>query len=221
MMYKVIVIGDSGVGKSSVLGRWIREDFHLNIPSTVHVELSAKSFKVEDKIIKVQFWDTAGQERFNAITRQFYRGSHGAVILYDITCRKSFEDVAKWLQDVREVNSDTVILMVGNKCDLVKQRTVKVTEAIDYSKEVGVAFLETSAFTGDNCIKAMQLILQDIHSRNSIPTSLSSHDKKPLLTPSKVLIIDDPEPQPQPQTLHLTASTPKTTNTRKKDDCAC
>eukprot|EP01125_Pyxidicula_operculata_P012903 TRINITY_DN424_c3_g1_i1.p1 TRINITY_DN424_c3_g1~~TRINITY_DN424_c3_g1_i1.p1 ORF type:complete len:542 (+),score=111.50 TRINITY_DN424_c3_g1_i1:57-1628(+) len=221
VMYKVIVIGDSGVGKSSVLGRWTRDDFSLSLSSTIHVELSAKSFKVDNKVVKVQFWDTAGQERFNAITRQYYRGAQGAVLVYDITNRNSFTSIARWLGEVREVNPDVVLLMVGNKSDLDNERNhlrqVPTKEALEYSHHEGIAFLETSALNGTNCVRAMQQILQEIHSISDKKTKTKLNTRSTNST--------TPVVPTKTQTVNLTAppTTTTTTNTNTKDPekCAC
>jgi len=208
MLYKVIILGNSGVGKSSVMGRWTEREFNISVSTTIHVELSAKSFRIEDKICKVQFWDTGGQERFNAITRQYYRGSHGALIVYDVTQRDSYIAVSRWLEEVREVNSSTVFLMVGNKCDLNHLREVEVSEALKYSKEAGIAFLETSAFTGNNCIKAMQLILQDIHVQQT--KLLSSNNKLSYPSISHTVRVESPGEEDENEK-----------QTSVKEDCAC
>jgi len=216
-MYKVIIIGNSGVGKSSVMGRWTRDEFALNIPSTIHVELSAKTFDCKDKVVKVQFWDTAGQERFNSITRQYYRGAHGAVLVYDITQRNTFEAIPRWLKDLREANSDAEILLVGNKSDLEQFREVPTDEALEYSKTEKISFLETSAMSGDNCIIAMQLILQDIHKTSTTKAPLQSTSLSGKIPSASVkLAYEDKSPRRTEE---------NTNNVTKKEDeekkCPC
>jgi len=163
IMYKVVIVGNSGVGKSSVMGRWTHNHFTVGLPSTIHVELSAKTFKCMDYVVKVQFWDTAGQERFNSITKNYYRGAHGAVIVYDITQRGTFEAIPRWLKELREANPDAQVLLIGNKDDVERFREVQTEEGVNFAREHGISFLETSALKGTNCAYAMQVILQDLH----------------------------------------------------------
>lgn len=164
-IYKVIIIGDASVGKSQLLGRWIENKFSNNILPTVYIEFSSKSFMADGKAINVQFWDTAGQERFNALTRQYYNKSQGAVIVYSIDDRSSFDAVNRWLSDLKAQNVDAEVLLVGNKKDLEDTRKVSTREGMDLAKRNGISFLETSALDGTNCTKAMQIILQDIHKK--------------------------------------------------------
>jgi len=152
-----------------------------------------KTFRVEDKIIKVQFWDTAGQEKYFAITRQYYRGAHGVVLVYDITKRESFENITRWINEVKVANNDTLFLLIGNKCDLIKKRDVSIEEGIRFSKENGMSFLETSAATGDNCMKAMQLILQDIHQKQTKMSMKKLDPGQRVLPQSTVRIGDESE----------------------------
>lgn len=128
---KVILIGDSGVGKSAVLSRYSRNEFSNEAKTTIGVEFATSFMNVDDKNIKVTIWDTAGQDRFRAATRAYYRNTLGAFIVYDITKRNSFENVSKWLQELKEnVQNDLVITLVGNKCDLRHIRAVSTQEAL-------------------------------------------------------------------------------------------
>jgi small GTP-binding protein len=166
-MYKVIVIGDSGVGKTNLLGRWMEDRFNAT-SATINVEFATKTFKVQNKAVKVQLWDTAGQEQYRAVTRSYYRFARGALIVYDITSQSSFEKVNSWLQDVRDSpgNEYTQILLIGNKSDLAARREVPTEVGLAYSKENRLYFMETSALTGNNVHRAFQIILQEIHKIN-------------------------------------------------------
>jgi len=163
--YKVIVIGDSGVGKTNLLQRWIKNSFTVASIATINVDWSTKYFKVNDKIVQVTFCDTAGQERFKSLTRQYYRNAHGVVLVYDITERNSYRHIDLWLEEVKNSNSDfrPIILLIGNKNDLIEERIVTAEEALKKAKNEEIFFLETSALDGSNCAIAMQLILQYIH----------------------------------------------------------
>ena len=125
LWYKIIIIGDTCVGKSNILSRYLKDEFREDSKSTVGVELGTKFLKVKDVGTKIQIWDTAGQERYRSITSSYYKDSHGCFIVYDITSEISFENVDKWYQQAqKEVSKDVSIILVGNKCDLEDQRKV-------------------------------------------------------------------------------------------------
>jgi len=167
ILFKVILIGESGVGKTNLFSRYMKNEYNENATATVGFEFSAKNFEVDKKIVKVQLWDTAGQERFWAMSRQYYRGAMGGVVVYDITSLKSFEKCEKWIEEIRasSANPHIVILLVGNKCDLDKEglRQVSTKQAKEFSKQQGINFLETSACSNTNVQKAFQMILQEIY----------------------------------------------------------
>lgn len=118
-LFKYIIIGDSGVGKSCILQRFIEDTFNPNLENTIGVEFGAKMVTIKDTNIKLQIWDTAGQEAFQSITRSYYRSAAGALLVYDITSTESFENVAKWLEEARiNGNPEMVLCLVANKCDL-------------------------------------------------------------------------------------------------------
>lgn len=118
-LFKIIVIGDSGIGKSCLLKRLIDDDFNLNHDVTVGVEFGCYVVKVEDKTLKLQVWDTAGQECFRSITKIFYRGAHVVILSYSLVSGLSFENLTDWLKEVRaQCSPDVMLFLVGNKCDL-------------------------------------------------------------------------------------------------------
>jgi Ras-related protein Rab-2A len=121
-LFKYIIIGDSGVGKSCILLRFIDDTFNPNLENTIGVEFGAKMINIKSTNIKLQIWDTAGQEAFQSITRSYYRSAAGALLVYDITNKESFENIAKWLEEARvHGNPEMVLCLVANKCDLEDQ----------------------------------------------------------------------------------------------------
>lgn len=124
-LYKIIIIGDSGIGKSCVLKRLMEDDFKDDHDITVGVEFGSNLIKVEDKILKMQVWDTAGQESFRSITKIFYRGAHVVMLSYSIINGMSFENLTDWLREVKtQCSPDVMVFIVGNKCDLDSMREV-------------------------------------------------------------------------------------------------
>ena len=168
-LFKLILVGDSYVGKTNILSKYIKDEFNLNTKSTIGVEFGTKILKIEDKIIKAQIWDTAGQERYKSITSTYYKGAKGAFIVYDITNRLTFESVDKWIQDLN-LNSDKniTLLLIGNKKDLADKREVTTEEGEEKAKSFGLAFLETSALTGENIDKVFDYILKEVFTKITI-----------------------------------------------------
>jgi Ras-related protein Rab-11A len=163
-LFKVVLIGDSGVGKSNLLSRFTRNEFLLDSKSTIGVEFATRTLQVEGKTIKVQIWDTAGQERYRAITSAYYRGALGALLVYDVTKASSFENVSRWLKELRDhADSNIVIMLIGNKTDLKHLRTVATEDARGFAESEGLSFIETSALEATNVEKSFQLILAEIY----------------------------------------------------------
>ena len=122
-LYKIIIIGDSGVGKSNILGRYLNNEFKQDTKSTVGVEFGSKKLKVGGINVKLQIWDTAGQERYRAITSAYYKGSKGCFIVYDITSTQSFDDVEKWYEEIIKITEKGIsLILVGNKSDCAPVR---------------------------------------------------------------------------------------------------
>ncbi|XAR66229.1 hypothetical protein NMG60_11012382 [Bertholletia excelsa] len=163
-LFKIVLIGDSGVGKSNILSRFTRNEFCLESKSTIGVEFATRTLQVEGKTVKAQIWDTAGQERYRAITSAYYRGAVGALLVYDITKRPTFENVQRWLRELRDhADSNIVIMMAGNKADLNHLRAVPEQEAMLLAEKEGLSFLETSALEAINIEKAFQTVLLEIY----------------------------------------------------------
>ncbi|KAK8612307.1 hypothetical protein V6N13_092423 [Hibiscus sabdariffa] len=164
-LFKIVLIGDSGVGKSNILSRFTRNEFCLDSKSTIGVEFATRTLEVEGKTVKAQIWDTAGQERYRAITSAYYRGAVGALLVYDITKRQTFDNTVRWLKELREHagSNIAVIMMVGNKSDLNHLRAVSKEDADSFAEKEGLLFFETSALGALNIDKAFQKILMDIY----------------------------------------------------------
>lgn len=164
-VYKVVVIGDSAVGKTQVLSRFTRNEFCFDSKSTIGVEFQTRTVAIQSKVVKAQIWDTAGQERYRAVTSAYYRGALGAVLVYDITKRQSFDHVARWVEELRvHADNSIVIALIGNKVDLEDKREVPSEDAVEFAESQGLYFFETSALTGDNVEAAFFKLLEEIYS---------------------------------------------------------
>lgn len=158
------MIGDSGVGKSNILGRFTRNEFNIESKSTIGVEFATRTVTVDGKTIKAQIWDTAGQERYRAITSAYYRGAVGALLMYDITKPETYEHVSRWLDELKDhADPQIVVMLVGNKCDLKHLRAIPTEEAKAFATEKNLLFIETSALDATNVEVAFQNILTEIY----------------------------------------------------------
>jgi len=154
-LFKYIIIGDTGVGKSCLLLQFTDKRFQPVHDLTIGVEFGARMITIDNRSIKLQIWDTAGQESFRSITRSYYRGAAGALLVYDITRRETFNHLTRWLEEARQnANSNMVIMLIGNKSDLDHRRQVSQEEGEKFAKDHGLIFLETSAKTAANVEEA-------------------------------------------------------------------
>ena len=182
-LFKVVLIGDSGVGKSNLLSRFTRNEFNLDSKSTIGVEFATRTINVDGKTVKAQIWDTAGQERYRAITSAYYRGAVGALLVYDISKHATYGNVTRWLKELRDhADSNIVIMLVGNKSDLKHLRAVPTEEAKTFATENELSFIETSALDASNVESAFQTILTDIYRIVSSKTLEQSAD--PIKAPT-------------------------------------
>ncbi len=204
-LFKVVLIGDSGTGKSNLLSRFTRNEFSLESKSTIGVEFATRSISVDGKTVKAQIWDTAGQERYRAITSAYYRGAVGALLVYDIAKHPTYVNVSRWLKELRDhADSNIVIMLVGNKSDLRHLRAVPTDEAkafagkssflphatakkdllvltlsthlLALTAENNLSFIETSALDASNVEQAFQNILTEIYRIVSNKALQSSDD---------------------------------------------
>ncbi|KAJ8611646.1 hypothetical protein CTAYLR_007878 [Chrysophaeum taylorii] len=145
-LFKILMIGDSGCGKSSLLLRWADHEFKSEFICTIGVDFKIRTMDLEGKIAKLQIWDTAGQERFKTITNSYYHGAQGVMIVFDLTSHDSFEHVSAWLSEVQRHSPKTVrVMLCGNKSDLASRREVTVEEAVEFADRHGLHYIETSA----------------------------------------------------------------------------
>ncbi|KAH7283904.1 hypothetical protein KP509_34G031100 [Ceratopteris richardii] len=163
-LFKVVLIGDSGVGKSNILSRFTRNEFSLESKSTIGVKFAARTITVDNKLIKAQIWDTAGQERYRAITSAYYRGAVGALLVYDITRHVTYQNVERWLKELRDhTDNNIVVMLVGNKSDLRHLRAVPTEDGQSLAEKENLFFIETSALDSTNVESAFQQILTQIY----------------------------------------------------------
>ncbi|KAH3673407.1 hypothetical protein WICPIJ_009795 [Wickerhamomyces pijperi] len=182
-LFKIVLIGDSGVGKSNLLTRFTRNEFDLESRSTIGVEFATRTIEIDGKRVKAQIWDTAGQERYRAITSAYYRGAVGALIVYDISKSESYESISKWLKELRDhADENIVIELVGNKSDLDHLRAVPTDEAKHFSAENQLLFTEASALNAENVDLSFQQLLKSIYnmvSKHEFDASDYSSNKPP------------------------------------------
>ena len=163
MIFKIILIGESGVGKSNSLSRYVNNYFSESSKSTVGVELGCKIEEINGTKVKVQIWDTAGQERYKSITQTYYKGAKGALIVYDISRKESFNSIDKWIGDLKEYGEENVcVILVGNKCDLENIRQVSQDEVSKKAEQYNIGFCETSALSAKNIDTAFQMLIKKV-----------------------------------------------------------
>tara|TARA_B100000674_G_C37978072_1_gene980502 strand:+ start:6982 stop:7599 length:618 start_codon:yes stop_codon:yes gene_type:complete len=162
-LFKVILVGNSGVGKTSMLSRYVDKVFDSNFLMTIGVDFKVKKLELNCKSIKLQIWDTAGQERFRTINSAYYRGSNGIILVYDVSNRKSFEDIKDWLGELDDhCSKETIKVLVGNKSD-VEFRSVSIEEAENFAEKYGMSYIETSAKNNKNIETIFLKLAVDIY----------------------------------------------------------
>ncbi|XP_046809107.1 ras-related protein Rab-43 [Lucilia cuprina] len=176
-LFKVVLIGDAGTGKTCIVERFKTGNFIERHGNTIGVDFSMKTINIEGKLVKLQIWDTAGQERFRTITQSYYRSANGVILVYDITSRESFSNLQKWIEEVRRYTASSVMLIVvGNKCDLEDEREVEFEEAqqmCQYIPEV-LLVMETSAKENRNVDDAFVTLASELKRR--IDTSIRQEE---------------------------------------------
>ncbi|XP_055349560.1 ras-related protein Rab-10-like [Paramacrobiotus metropolitanus] len=163
LIFKLLFIGDSGAGKTSIILRYADDCFSSNAVSNVGIDFKIKTIEIKGRKVKLQIWDTAGQERFHAIAYPYYRGAMGIILVYDVTNRRSFENLSTWMRNIDEHASEKVEkILLGNKCDMEAQRVVSRQEGEAVARQHGIPFLETSAKNNINIDLAFHNLTETI-----------------------------------------------------------
>jgi len=165
-LFKLLLIGDSGVGKTCVLFRFSEDAFNATFISTIGIDFKIRTIDLDGKKIKLQIWDTAGQERFRTITTAYYRGAMGIMLVYDITNEKSFDNIKNWIRNIEEhASQDVEKMILGNKCDMNDRREVTKERGEELAIEYGIKFMETSAKASINVEEAFYTLARDIKAK--------------------------------------------------------
>jgi small GTP-binding protein len=179
-LFKLIIVGDSGVGKSCLLLRFVDDAFTDSFISTIGVDFKIKTLRLDGKKIKLQLWDTAGQERFKTITSSYYRGAHGVVLVYDVTEIGSFEHIKNWLNDVMKSGNEKISkILVGNKCDMVDQRCISQNDGSAFAKSLNIPFIETSAKNDVSIKEIFNIITKEI--KDKLPSNINQQSTSLML----------------------------------------
>ena len=167
MIFKILIIGDSTTGKTNILSKYLHNKFDKSSKATIGVELGRKTYTIKNNKVEAQIWDTAGQERYRSMTKAYYKGALGALIVYDITKKETFDNIENWIADLRNsADKKATIILVGNKNDLEEERKVSKDIGESKAKEFGFAFLETSALNGSNIELAFQTLIEEVYKRH-------------------------------------------------------
>ena len=192
MIFKIVLIGDTSVGKTNILSKYLTDEFDPKSKATVGVEFGVKNFKIENNIVKVQIWDTAGEERYRSITNAYYKGAKGSLLVYDITNKKSFENVEKWISDLKaNADEDISMILLGNKTDLEDKRVVSTEEGKNKAEFYNLTFMETSALNGNNIQEAFNELIMDVYKKNH--ELLENQAKVEIIRDKKTIELDKGE----------------------------
>ena len=189
-LFKLLIIGESGVGKTCLLLRFTDDSFTANHLTTIGIDFKIKIINLENKLIKLQIWDTAGQERFRTITKTYYKGAHGIILTYDVTDINSFKNIRNWIKQIEQNAQNTVCkVLVGNKCDK-NDRAVSFEEGQKLAKEYGMEFFETSAKSNTNVNETFTFLTKEILKNSETKTKngniiIDDKDKKNTVNKGK------------------------------------
>ena len=187
-LFKLLLIGDSGVGKSCILLRFADDTFSDSYISTIGVDFKIRTLTIAGKRVKLQIWDTAGQERFRTLTTAYYRSAHGIVLVYDVNDRESFFHVENWLEEVsRYASTDVNKVLVGNKCDILNKREVEYETARVYAEKLSISFMEASAKDRTNIDKVFNTMATELMEElgENAKTAATKEDENVELGPGK------------------------------------
>ena len=180
--FKVVVVGDSGVGKTNLIKRFINDTFNKDSKATVGVEFLSKTYLINQEVFKIEIWDTAGQERYKSITAAYYKGAKGAMIVYDVTNQTSFDNVDNWANEIKEKAARNINLMiVGIKTDLTDKIVVTSEVATEKAKALEIPIMETSALDSTNVKEAFYQLLREMY--KSVKDLMKEYEQKQAGTP--------------------------------------
>ena len=167
--FKILTIGESGVGKTCILRRFVENKFLKNHLATIGIDFKTKNIEIDGTPIKLKIWDTAGQERFRNITNQYYKGADGIILVFDVTDQKSFEKIKEWMSQIKaNTQADQIgLVLLGNKCD-IEPRTISKNDGEELGKELGIEYYETSAMKGDGIANAFEFLAKNILTKKKI-----------------------------------------------------
>ena len=167
--FKILTIGESGVGKTCILRRFVENKFLKNHLATIGIDFKTKNIEIDGTPIKLKIWDTAGQERFRNITNQYYKGADGIILVFDVTDQKSFEKIKEWMSQIKaNTQADQIgLVLLGNKYD-IEPRTISKNDGEELGKELGIEYYETSAMKGDGIAQAFEFLAKNILTKKKI-----------------------------------------------------
>jgi len=180
-LIKLLLIGDSGVGKSCLLLRFSDDSFTTSFITTIGIDFKIKTITLDGKRIKLQIWDTAGQERFRTITTAYYRGAMGILLVYDVTDEQSFQNIRNWIRNIEQHAADNVNkVLIGNKADMLSEKVVETERGQQLADEYGIKFFETSAKSNQNVVESFTSIATEIKKRLMDPENNDKPSPKPI-----------------------------------------
>ena len=180
-IFKVLLLGNSDVGKSSLLLRFVDSVWNDAFVPTIGVDFKVKTLEINNKKVKMQIWDTAGEERFRTVVSTYFRGAHGILLLYDVTNRDSFKNLENWLIEIEKNSSEKVLkILLGNKCDLNDDREIQPDEGRAFADRNGMEFMETSAKMNTNVTEAFETLgklMIEFNSKSNTATQKKNENK--------------------------------------------
>jgi len=185
-LLRIILIGDSGVGKSNIVLRYTKNEFSTELNTTTGVENQTKTVTIKNQKIRVQLWDLAGQERYRSMAKAYYRGTHGVLLVLDVTKKSSFDNIVFWLNEVTEYsNTDMTIMLLANKMDISNEQAISSNELREFAKKNNLFYEEVSAKDGTNIEKAFTILIEEIYRKIQKKTSSSCSGTKKLKSNNK------------------------------------